>query len=133
MATTNDTPSHEGLFASSLISPTIAASLPPNYTIRALRQSDYARGFLDCLRVLTTVGDITEAEWDQRYEWMTTQGKGGYYLLVVDDGERVVGTGALIVERKLYGPLSLFAWQTSPLDFRTKSMENKKSYADRGI
>jgi len=48
------------------------------------------------------VGDITEQQWDERYEWMVTQGKGGYYLLVIDDGSRVVGTGALIVERKLY-------------------------------
>lgn len=99
---------YPGVFSPTLISPTIAASLPENYTIRALEQSDYARGFLDCLRVLTTVGDITESEWDARYEWMTTQGKGGYYLLVVDDGERVVGTGALIVERKLCVPLPLY-------------------------
>lgn len=91
----------EGLFLSDLVSPIIAAQLPSSYTLRALRKSDYGRGFLDCLRVLTTVGDITEQQWDERYEWMSTKGKGGYYLLVVDDGERVVATGALIVERKL--------------------------------
>lgn len=90
-----------GLFSSDLISPAISSSLPSNYTIRPLQKSDYARGFLDCLRVLTTVGDITEEAWNERYEWTETQGKGGYYILVIDDGERVVGTGALIVERKL--------------------------------
>ena len=100
----NDT--EAGLFTSDLVPPTIAASLPESYTLRSLRKSDYARGFLDCLRVLTTVGDITEAQWDERYNWMNTQGKGGYYLLVVDDGKRIVGTGALIVERKLYVPPS---------------------------
>jgi glucosamine-phosphate N-acetyltransferase len=100
--TINDT--EAGLFNSDLVSPTIAASLPESYTLRSLRKSDYARGFLDCLRVLTTVGDITEAQWDERYNWMNTQGKGGYYLLVVDDGKRIVGTGALIVERKLCVP-----------------------------
>jgi glucosamine-phosphate N-acetyltransferase len=93
--------SDSGMFATDLISPAIAASLPETYTIRPLRKFDYARGFLDCLRVLTTVGDITEAQWAERYEWMNTQGRGGYYLLVVDDGSRIVGTGALIVERKL--------------------------------
>lgn len=93
--------SEEGLFTADLISPIIAASLPESYTIRALRESDYSRGYLDCLRVLTTVGDISEEQWSGRYEWMSTQGKGGYYLLVVDDGSRIVGTGALIVERKL--------------------------------
>lgn len=59
--------------------------------------------------MLTTVGDITKEQWDERYDWMATQGKGGYYLLVVDDGTRVVGCGALIVERKLsvspYSPI----------------------------
>ncbi len=94
-----------GLFTSDLVLPAIAASLPETYTIRSLRKSDYARGFLDVLRVLTTVGDITEEQWNERYDWMNTQGKGGYYLLCVLDGERVVATGALIVERKLCGLL----------------------------
>jgi glucosamine-phosphate N-acetyltransferase len=92
----------EGLFTSDLVSPIIAAQLPSTYTIRALRKSDYARGFLDCLKVLTVVGDISEQKWDERYNWMNTLGKGGYYILVIDDGSRIVGTGALIVERKLY-------------------------------
>jgi glucosamine-phosphate N-acetyltransferase len=94
--------SEEGLFSSELVSPQIAASLPEGYTIRALQKADYAKGFLECLRVLTTVGDITEEQWNGRYEWMSTQGKGGYYLLVIaNELGRVVGTGALIVERKL--------------------------------
>jgi glucosamine-phosphate N-acetyltransferase len=94
-----------GLFTSDLVSPTVAASLPETYTIRSLRKSDYAKGFLDVLRVLTTVGDIAEEQWNERYDWMNTQGKGSYYVLCVLDGERVVGTGALIVERKLYDVL----------------------------
>jgi glucosamine-phosphate N-acetyltransferase len=97
----------EGLFSLDLISPTIAASLPESYTIRSLQKGDYSKGFLDCLRVLTTVGDITEAQWNERYDWMNTQGKGGYYLLVVEDGNRIVGTGALIVERKFIHNLGI--------------------------
>jgi len=97
----------EGMFGLELVSPTIAASLPSTYTIRALRKSDYSIGFLDVLRVLTTVGDITEEEWNGRYDWMTTQGKGGYYLLVVEDQGRIVATGALLVERKFIHHLGL--------------------------
>jgi glucosamine-phosphate N-acetyltransferase len=99
--------SHPGLFSSDLISPTIAASLPDTYTIRALQKDDYAKGFLDCLRVLTTVGDITEEQFGERYDFMNTQGKGAYYLLVIEEGKRVVGTGALIVEKKLCAPADL--------------------------
>jgi glucosamine-phosphate N-acetyltransferase len=51
--------------------------------------------------VLTVVGDITEKEFNERYDFLSGQGKGGYYLLVIEDGGRIVGTGALIVERKL--------------------------------
>ncbi|CZR51398.1 probable glucosamine-phosphate N-acetyltransferase [Phialocephala subalpina] len=101
------TSAEEGMFGVELVSPAIAASLPPTYTIRALRKSDYSIGFLDVLRVLTTVGDITEEEWNGRYEWMTTQGKGGYYLLVVEDQGRIVATGALLVERKFIHHLGL--------------------------
>jgi glucosamine-phosphate N-acetyltransferase len=96
-----------GLFDdTNLISPAIASSLPSTYNLRCLRRSDYYNGFLDVLRVLTTVGDITEEQWNKRFDWMCTQGKGGYYLLVIEDLSRVakdkiVATGALIVERKL--------------------------------
>lgn len=89
-----------GLFGEELISPDVAAALPQGYTIRALRQSDYHAGFLDCLRVLTTVGDITEDQFTERFEWIKKQ-DGGYYILCIEDGGKVVGTGALIVERKL--------------------------------
>ncbi|KAH8803300.1 glucosamine 6-phosphate N-acetyltransferase-like protein [Xylogone sp. PMI_703] len=104
---TNSPIEEEGLFSSDLISPEVAASLPENYTIRSLRRGDFQNGFLDCLRVLTTVGDITDEECNERYEWLRTQGKGAYYMIVVDDGKKVVGTGALIVERKFIHHLGL--------------------------
>lgn len=93
--------SYDALFSPDLVSPSVAASLPESYSIRPVRKSDYARGFLDCLRVLTTVGDITEEQWNERYDWIASQGKGSYYLLAIDNGSRIVGCGALIVERKL--------------------------------
>lgn len=90
-----------GLFGDNLVSPDVAAALPSGYKIRALRQSDYHAGFLDCLRVLTTVGDISEEKFTEQFEWIKKQ-DGSYYVLVIEDGGRVVGTGALIAERKLY-------------------------------
>ncbi|KKY35234.1 putative glucosamine 6-phosphate n-acetyltransferase [Diaporthe ampelina] len=95
-----------GLFGDELISPDVAKALPDGYKIRALRQSDFHAGFLDCLRVLTTVGDITEAQFAERFEWIGRQ-DGGYYILVIEDGGKVVGTGALIVERKFIHNLGL--------------------------
>lgn len=98
-ATTSD--DGAGLFSDDLVSPAVAAALPEGYRVRALRPADYHRGFLDCLRVLTTVGDIGEAQFAERFAWLARQ-DGSYYVLVVEDGAgRVVGTGALIAERKL--------------------------------
>ncbi len=90
------------LFSPSLISPEVVSALPPNYTIRPLQRSDYQAGVLDVLRVLTNVGDVTEEAWNERFEWMAKK-EDEYHILVVCNGEsKVVGTGGVVVERKLY-------------------------------
>lgn len=95
------------LFSPSLISPTVIAALPEGYSIRPLRRSDYHNGYLDVLRVLTTVGDVSPDQWNERYDWMAAR-NDEYYLLVICDGTgRVVGTGSLIVERKFIHSLGL--------------------------
>ena len=69
--------------------------------MRPLARGDYAKGHLETLKNLTTVGDVSEAAWTERYEWMRTAGRGGYYCLVVcDESGRVVGTGCVVVEKK---------------------------------
>lgn len=106
MTTTN---SHEEtpLFSKDLISPEVAESLPESYTLRPLRRNDYQAGFLDVLRVLTHVGDITLEQWNERYDWMAKR-NDEYFLLCICDGEdKVVGTGALVVERKFIHNLGL--------------------------
>jgi len=72
---------------------------------------------LDVLRVLTTVGDVTEASFGARLEYMRSVNaigteapakKGTYFVLVItDDKEKVVGTGAVIVERKFIHELGM--------------------------
>lgn len=99
----------QGLFSSDLINPAVASALPEGYTVRSLRQSDYEAGFLDCLRVLTTVGEISKEQFVERYKWITS--RDDYYILVIEDSSSgkpvVVGTGALIVERKFIHSLGL--------------------------
>lgn len=95
------------LFPASLISPEVISALPPDYTIRPLRRSDYNRGYLDVLRVLTTVGEISEDQWNQRYEWIRARNDEYYMLVICDGADRVVGTGSLIVERKFIHSLGM--------------------------
>jgi glucosamine-phosphate N-acetyltransferase len=95
------------LFSPTLISPEVVAALPDGYVVRPLQQSDYHRGYLDVLRVLTTVGDISVEEWNDRYSYMAKR-NDEYFLLVVCDGSgRIVGTGSMIVERKFIHSLGL--------------------------
>ncbi|KAF1949189.1 glucosamine 6-phosphate N-acetyltransferas-like protein [Byssothecium circinans] len=95
------------LFSASLISPEVVAQLPEGYTCRPLQRGDYAKGFLDVLRVLTTVGDVTEEEWNARYEWLSRHNDAYFLLCILDPSSHIVGTGALIVERKFIHNLGL--------------------------
>ena len=95
------------LFSSRLISPEVLAALPPGYTIRPLCRSDFQRGYLDVLRVLTTVGEVSDEQWNQRYDWISSRNDEYYLLVVCDEAERIVGTGSLIVERKFIHSLGL--------------------------
>lgn len=101
MAPTNGTTPSDALFSPSLISPQVSSVLPEGYSIRPLERSDFDHGFLDVLRVLTHVGQVTKEEFENRFDEMRA-GAGGYHVLVILDGDsKIVGTGALIVERKL--------------------------------
>lgn len=93
----------DSLFSPNLISPTVSSALPEGYSIRPLQRGDFDLGFLDVLRVLTHVGDVSKPEFEQQFDAMKA-GASTYHVLVILDGEKkIVGTGALIVERKLYG------------------------------
>ncbi|KAL9004196.1 MAG: hypothetical protein Q9188_002969 [Gyalolechia gomerana] len=64
---------------------------------------------LDVLRVLTTVGEISEKAWDERYDWMARRGDEYYILVICDGAKKVVGTGAVVIERKFIHNLGLVA------------------------
>lgn len=93
-------PPPEPLFPPSLVPAQVTSTLPPGFTLRPLEKADFSRGYLDCLTVLTWVGQLSEAEWSERYEEMAAA-KGTYYLLAIEHAGRIVGTGSLVVERKL--------------------------------
>ncbi|KAL2042684.1 hypothetical protein N7G274_004443 [Stereocaulon virgatum] len=95
------------LFSTTLISPLVKSALPEKYTMRPLQRSDYAAGVLDVLKVLTTVGDITEEAWTERYDWMAKRGDEYFVLVVCDGSGKCVGTGCVFVERKFIHNLGL--------------------------
>ena len=105
MATPNGTTisdsDKEMLFAHSWISPDVQTALPEGYTMRPLMRTDYDKGFLDVLRVMTVVGDVTKEQFEGRFDEMK-RSEGRYYVLVILDAEgKIVGTGSIVVESKL--------------------------------
>lgn len=98
--------SDDALFSPSLIPAEVSAQLPEGYRFRPLRRTDYDSGYIDCLRDLTTVGEIERDAWDRRYD-AYVDAKDVYYIIVVEDGEgRVVATGSMVVEKKTVHNLS---------------------------
>jgi GNAT superfamily N-acetyltransferase len=64
-------------------------------------------GFLSTLRVLTTVGEFSEEAFNARYDFMASRNDAYYILVVCDETGTVVGTGAVLVERKFIHNLGL--------------------------
>ncbi|KAH8176716.1 acetyltransferase (GNAT) family protein [Sarocladium implicatum] len=95
------------LFSSDLIGSDVAASFPQGYSIRPLQRGDYTRGFLECLNVLSDVGDVSKKQFEERFDWISTHGKGVHFHVVIVHQDRVVGTGALIIERKFIHNLGI--------------------------
>lgn len=90
----------ESLFPTSVIPAEVTDSMPAGYTIRPLQRSDSSRGFFQCLEGLTWCGDVSDAEFAERFDDMAAA-RGTYYFVVIENAGKIVGTGALIVEIKL--------------------------------
>ncbi|THZ35937.1 acetyltransferase, partial [Aureobasidium pullulans] len=88
------------LFPPTLLPTSASSSLPKPYTIRPLHRTDHAHGYLTCLSSLTWIGEISAAQFEQRFDWMKTKGKEWYYCIVIDDGEKIIGAATMILDRK---------------------------------
>nr|CAG4645181.1 EOG090X0FKI [Leptodora kindtii] len=69
--------------------------------LRPLRLSDYDRGFLDLLKELTEVGNVSREMFEEQFKFMKNS-HGSYYCTVIVDTsiDRIVGAATLLMERK---------------------------------
>ncbi|GJQ78355.1 hypothetical protein Trydic_g22182 [Trypoxylus dichotomus] len=83
------------------LNPHITCTNPgePWLLVRPLQLSDYSKGFLEILTQLTTVGNISYADFERQYQSMQ---KGGYYITVIEDTRTntIIGAASLITEFK---------------------------------
>lgn len=88
-------------FDASVIPQTVHQSVPDDLVLRPLASTDYSRGHLDVLAVLTTTPDVGEDAWRAQFQAMLSL-KDTYYpiVLVSKQTDKVVATGTLLVERK---------------------------------
>ncbi|CAG8816050.1 34785_t:CDS:2, partial [Gigaspora margarita] len=98
----------ETLFSSDLISSEVQAALPKGHTIRPLSSEDYEKGFLDVLTVLTTVGDMSKAQFlgkskvnaKERFYYLKAHNHEYFTLVIVSPEDRIIGAGTIFIERK---------------------------------
>lgn len=79
-----DASSSDILFSPDLISKPVIASLPAGFILRPLSKTDFEKGYLDVLAQLTTVGEISKALFEERFEWMKRRNEE-YFVVVLED------------------------------------------------
>ena len=72
------------------------------FQFRRLEWGDFDKGFLEALKGLTVVGDITKQEFGVRFDEIFPRLSDLYKIIVVEDLRKgkIVGAGTLLVELK---------------------------------
>lgn len=69
--------------------------------IRPLSSTDYARGHLAVLSVLSEVSDPGEAAWRAQFDAMRAASETYFPLVILDRAtDKIIGVGTLFIERK---------------------------------
>ncbi|KAF5387527.1 hypothetical protein D9757_006600 [Collybiopsis confluens] len=88
-------------FSPDLIPAQVIAELHPSVHLRPLSSTDYHRGHLSVLSVLTHAPDPGYSAWLKQYEAMRSSPNTYYPIVIISkETDRIVGAGTVIVERK---------------------------------
>jgi len=92
----------ELLFPEELVPQHIKDQLPSDLHIRPLALTDYERGHLAVLSVLTQAPDVGAEAWKAQFHSMRSSVPAAYYILAIVSREtdQIVGTGGIFIERK---------------------------------
>jgi len=89
------------LFPAEYISNEVKAQLHPSLHLRPLASTDYKRGHLNILSVLTVVSDPGEAAWVAQFNAFRSAPNTYYSIVIVDkQTDRIVAVGTVFIERK---------------------------------
>ncbi|KAI0746777.1 acyl-CoA N-acyltransferase [Daedaleopsis nitida] len=89
------------LFPTDQIPVDVRKQLPADLHIRPLASTDYRRGHLAILSVLTVVTDPGEEAWRVQFEALRASARTYYPIVIVDKAsDRIVAVGTVFIERK---------------------------------
>ncbi|KAI0782728.1 acyl-CoA N-acyltransferase [Abortiporus biennis] len=89
------------LFPAEYISNEVKSQLHEDLHIRPLASTDYKRGHLDILKVLTVVTDPGEDAWISQFNAFKAASNTYYSIVIVDkQADRIVAVGTVFIERK---------------------------------
>ncbi|KAK6457681.1 acyl-CoA N-acyltransferase [Scheffersomyces xylosifermentans] len=76
-------------------------TLPEGYSLRKLKESDYDNQYIDTLKVLTTVGEISSSQFSDLFKHWEANSSIYHPYVITNSVGSVVSTGMLLVEKKL--------------------------------
>ena len=79
----------------------IKMSLPDGYSFRKLKSTDYSNNYIETLKVLTTVGEINQEQFDNLFATWSKNPEIYQPHVIVNSTGTIVATGMLLVESKL--------------------------------
>ncbi|TFK50332.1 acyl-CoA N-acyltransferase [Heliocybe sulcata] len=89
------------LFPAELISDDVRSQLHPDLHMRPLASTDYKRGHLNVLSVLTIVSDPGEPAWVAQFNAIRALPKTYYTIVIIDRAtDMIVAVGTVFIERK---------------------------------
>ncbi|KAG1813568.1 uncharacterized protein BJ212DRAFT_1300963 [Suillus subaureus] len=108
MSTTRADPaSLDLMFPQELISLDVSAQLPSDLQMRPLASTDYKRGHLDVLSVLSGVNDLGEVAWIDQFHAMRATPSARFPIVVLDKAsDKIVGVGTVFIHRKFLRSLA---------------------------
>lgn len=114
-------PTQESCISTTSINPSLSPSIarntnatpfvnPPGFDafrVRFLRRDDHSRGYLKLLSQLTSVGEVSPADFEKRFEEMQ-RCEDTYKIIVIEDIDtnQVIGAATLLIELKFIHSLS---------------------------
>lgn len=98
-----------------------------DYSIRELELEDYEKGFLDCLKELTIVGNITKEMFAETFN--ERKERGVFTVVAVENKTgRILGTGSIFYEPKFIRECS---WKAYIEDISIAKFAQKKGVGKR--